>query len=79
MRLIWAELKIPWAVLCVLCFAVITALAALVPNALACDGSGGYALQPSIAVDATSTKAPYAAPVARIAKSPAGQSARSTS
>lgn len=78
MKLIWAELKIPWTVLCMLCFVVITALAAQLPAVQASDGSGGYALQPSIAATITA-KSPHAAQSASIEKAPAGLPARYTS
>lgn len=78
MSRILAELKIPWAFVCLVCLAVVTALAALVPQAVASDGGGGFALQPSIAATITA-KSPHAAQGASIEKASAGLPARYTS
>lgn len=68
-------LKVPWQLLCVVCVALVTALAALVPNAAAFDGGGGTALQPSIAITAS---AQQTAQSANIEKAPAWITARTS-
>lgn len=75
MSRIWEKLRVPLLAVCCVCFAVITALAALVPSVQASDGSGGYALSQSIAITAPS---PHAAQSAFVQKAPAGLPARTS-